>query len=54
MVAAMLGRLDAADSEVHVLITGDEQIRRLNREYLEVDRSTDVLSFPDGDRLPSG
>lgn len=40
--------------EVHVLVTDDAEIRRLNRDYLEIDQPTDVLSFPDGDRLPSG
>jgi probable rRNA maturation factor len=37
-----------------VLVTGDERIRELNRDYRDTDRSTDVLSFPDGDVLPSG
>lgn len=32
--------------EVDVLVTGDEEIRRLNRETRQVDRATDVLSFP--------
>jgi probable rRNA maturation factor len=35
-------------------VTGDEQIRALNHRYLGLDRATDVLSFPDGDELPSG
>ena len=43
-----------SDGEVHVLVTGDAEIQQLNRDYLEIDRPTDVLSFPDGDRLPSG
>jgi probable rRNA maturation factor len=42
------------DCEVHVLVTGDERIRELNRDFLGHDRPTDVLSFPDGDVLPSG
>jgi probable rRNA maturation factor len=29
-----------------VLITGDAELRRLNREYLGKDYATDVLSFP--------
>jgi probable rRNA maturation factor len=37
-----------------VLITDDQQIQTLNREYRNHDHATDVLSFPDGDRLPSG
>ncbi|WP_082125726.1 rRNA maturation RNase YbeY [Silvibacterium bohemicum] len=31
---------------VSVLLTGDEEIRRLNREFRHKDKSTDVLSFP--------
>lgn len=32
-------------SEVSVLLTDDEEIRRLNREYRGLDHPTDVLSF---------
>ena len=38
--------------EVDVLVTGDEEIRRLNREARQVDKSTDVLSFPAVDLTP--
>ena len=31
---------------VHLLITDDQEIRTINKEYREIDRSTDVLSFP--------
>ena len=31
---------------VHVLLTDDEGIRRVNRDWRGVDRATDVLSFP--------
>lgn len=31
---------------VSVVITNDEEIRRINREFREIDRATDVLSFP--------
>jgi probable rRNA maturation factor len=31
---------------VSVLLTGDEEIRRLNREFRQKDKATDVLSFP--------
>ena len=32
--------------DVCVMITDDENIRELNREHREIDRATDVLSFP--------
>ncbi len=34
------------DSELSVVIVGDRSIRRLNREYLGRDKSTNVISFP--------
>lgn len=34
------------ESEVVLVITDDEGIRTLNREFRDVDNSTDVLSFP--------
>lgn len=37
-----------------MLVTGDEQMRDLNRRYRGLDAPTDVLSFADGDILPSG
>ena len=33
-------------AEVNVVVTDDEEIREINREYRQIDRSTDVLSFP--------
>lgn len=42
--------LDAKDfpyeAEVNVVLTGDEEIRRTNREFRGIDSATDVLSFP--------
>lgn len=34
---------------VSVLLTGDSEIRRLNRDFRGKDKPTDVLSFPSGD-----
>ena len=38
-----------AGNEVAVVLTDDEQVRRLNRLYRDVDRPTNVLSFALGD-----
>lgn len=38
--------------DIYVLITDDEGIRELNREHRELDRATDVLSFPMQDLMP--
>jgi probable rRNA maturation factor len=54
LICGCLDRLGCGPSEVHVLLTGDDEIRALNREYLGIDRPTDVLSFADGADLPSG
>lgn len=37
-----------AGAELTVRLTGDEELRRLNREFLGEDAVTDVLSFPSG------
>ena len=34
------------EAEVNLLLTHDEEIRVMNREYRNIDRPTDVLSFP--------
>ncbi|HVP44086.1 MAG TPA: rRNA maturation RNase YbeY [Terriglobales bacterium] len=35
--------------EVNVLVTGDAELRRLNRQFRHQDKPTDVLSFPGPD-----
>jgi len=40
--------------EVSVLLTDDEGIQALNREFRNVDASTDVLSFPANEFTPGG
>ena len=39
--------------ELSVLLTDDEGIHVINKEYRDVDRPTDVLSFPLGDTDPA-
>lgn len=34
------------EAEVNLLLTDDEEIRAMNREHRQIDRATDVLSFP--------
>lgn len=34
------------DCELSILITGNDGIRALNKEYRKIDKATDVLSFP--------
>ena len=34
------------EAEINLVLTGNEEIRRTNREFREIDRVTDVLSFP--------
>ena len=40
------------DCEISVLLTDNEGIHELNREYRNVDRPTDVLSFPANELTP--
>jgi rRNA maturation RNase YbeY len=37
----------APPSDVRVLLTDDEAVRELNRKFRDIDRSTDVLTFPE-------
>ena len=43
----MAGEGVAPETSLNVLVTGDEQIRQMNRQFLGLDEPTDVLSFPD-------
>jgi len=42
----ILNDLDRPDTELSILVTGDDEIRELNRQYRGLDRPTDVLAFP--------
>jgi probable rRNA maturation factor len=50
---AAAARPAGAEPQMTVRVTGDRELRRLNREFLGEDHATDVLSFPSGD-LGSG
>jgi probable rRNA maturation factor len=38
----------ALEADLTVVLTSDQELQRLNREYLGIDAPTDVLSFPAG------
>lgn len=54
VVSGCLERLGRENCEVHLLIAGDDRLQELNRRFLSLDRATDVLSFADGEQLPTG
>ena len=41
-----------SDCEINILLTDDEGIREVNRDMRDIDRATDVLSFPMFDLVP--
>ena len=45
-IVAAAATLSTADNEVSILLTDDKAIRLLNREWLGIDKPTNVLSFP--------
>lgn len=40
------------DKDVELLLTNNEEIQRINKENRNIDKATDVLSFPYGDFSP--
>lgn len=48
-IEALLEAEDQPPSTVEVLLTDEDEIRSLNREYRGIDAPTDVLSFPSGE-----
>ena len=45
-------RHEGAEGGLTILLSDDEEVRALNHQYLGVDSSTDVLSFPAGETDP--
>jgi probable rRNA maturation factor len=54
VATGVLARQGMDGVELGVVIGDDALMRELNRQYRKVDRSTDVLSFPDGETMPDG
>jgi probable rRNA maturation factor len=50
--AALLHQSETLDSELTIVLTGDTRLHELNRDYLDVDAPTDVLSFPASEMDP--
>jgi probable rRNA maturation factor len=53
-VPEVSARLPLTDWDLAIRISGDRELRRLNRRFLGDDHATDVLSFPSGDRDDAG
>lgn len=49
---AALHQQSAPDVDLSLVLTGDSQIRALDRDYLKKDAPTDVLSFPSSETDP--
>ncbi|MEC7785520.1 MAG: rRNA maturation RNase YbeY [Nitrospinota bacterium] len=45
-VQIVMNCLDCLDQEISILFMKDDDIRKLNKEFRNVDKPTDVLSFP--------
>ncbi len=48
-IAQVLENLDETECELSLLLTDDAEIRKLNKTYRNLDKATDVLSFPQDD-----
>ena len=49
---AALSQGDLDQGALTVVLTDNETVRQMNKEYAEEDRTTDVLAFPSGDHDP--
>ena len=56
VLGAVKGKVFEKNAELSVLLTGDAQVRGLNKKFRGKDKTTDVLSFSllEGKRLKSG
>ena len=44
--AALAHESESLDSDLSIVLTDEARLQELNRDYLEIDAPTDVLSFP--------
>jgi probable rRNA maturation factor len=51
---AMLRVLGLPEAEWSIMLTGDERVRELNRDWRKKDKPTDVLAFPQDDPVLLG
>ena len=49
---ALFHQRQPADEDLSIVLTDDARLRQLNREYLDIDAPTDVLSFPASESDP--
>jgi len=50
--AALTHESESLDCELSIVLTDDSRLQELNRDYLGIDASTDVLSFPASETDP--
>ena len=50
----VLIQLDYQKGELSLAFLGDDEMQDLNRDFRDIDTTTDVLSFPLGDETPEG
>ena len=53
VASCVLTAQEACDAEIELVVTGQERMRLLNRQYRDKDEPTDVLAFP-SDATDSG
>jgi probable rRNA maturation factor len=54
IAAVLLRALQQKRVELSIVLVGDKEMRKLNARYRKKNKTTDVLSFPSGERLASG